>query len=121
MKKPLVPSTMLPPPAERLANMCRSDRVAEDGSDGPVRTCVGCRSRAAKAELVRLVAQNRMVMPDVRGVLPGRGAHLHRDRRCLELAERRRVWPRAFRVPNGKDTFGWDASRVGALLAEEST
>jgi len=39
----------------------------------------------------------------------------------LELAERRRVWPRAFRVPNGKDTFGWDASRVGALLAEEST
>jgi uncharacterized protein len=36
-------------------------------------------------------------------VLPGRGAHLHRDLACLELAERRRAFPRALRVPGPVD------------------
>jgi len=30
--------------------------------------------------------------------MPGRGAHLHLDRRCLDLAERRRAFERALRV-----------------------
>jgi predicted RNA-binding protein YlxR (DUF448 family) len=36
-------------------------------------------------------------------VLPGRGAHLHRDPACLELAERRRAFPRALRVTGPLD------------------
>ncbi len=35
---------------------------------------------------------------DERHVLPGRGAHLHRDPACLELAERKRAFPRALKV-----------------------
>ncbi|WP_232425307.1 YlxR family protein [Pseudofrankia inefficax] len=39
------------------------------------------------------------LLPDVRRRLPGRGAHLHPDLACLDLAERRRAFPRALRVP----------------------
>jgi predicted RNA-binding protein YlxR (DUF448 family) len=35
--------------------------------------------------------------------MPGRGAHLHRDLGCLELAARRRAFPRALRVPGPLD------------------
>ena len=43
------------------------------------------------------------VVPDLRGRLPGRGASLHPSLSCLELAERRRAFPRAFRVPGPLD------------------
>jgi uncharacterized protein len=36
--------------------------------------------------------------------LPGRGAHLHLDRQCLEAAERRRAFDRALRVTGPLDT-----------------
>ncbi|MGI9084333.1 MAG: YlxR family protein [Aeromicrobium sp.] len=74
------------------------------------RTCIGCRSRADKTTLVRLVAigdqsgsSTRVVTPDPRGTLPGRGAHLHPDPRCLELARRRRAFGRALRVEGPLD------------------
>ncbi|MFD6951542.1 MULTISPECIES: YlxR family protein [unclassified Nocardiopsis] len=94
--------------------MPRRDRVAQDGPDRPVRTCVGCRSRAVQSDLVRLVAVGSAITPDTRGRRPGRGAYLHRDRRCFELAERRRVWSRAYR--RGAGDAGWDTSSVAALL-----
>jgi predicted RNA-binding protein YlxR (DUF448 family) len=37
------------------------------------------------------------IVVDRRKRLPGRGAHLHPDPRCLDLAERRRAIPRALR------------------------
>jgi predicted RNA-binding protein YlxR (DUF448 family) len=38
------------------------------------------------------------VTPDLRGSLPGRGAHLHPRVRCLEQAKRRRAFGRALRL-----------------------
>ncbi|MDX6326525.1 MAG: uncharacterized protein QOK15_2879 [Nocardioidaceae bacterium] len=68
----------------------------------PVRMCVGCRNRAAKHELLRVVVQDSgeglELVPDPRGRAPGRGAHLHPSPDCLELALRRRALPRALRV-----------------------
>jgi len=69
----------------------------------PVRTCVGCRTRARAADLLRVVARDGALVPDPLRRLPGRGAHLHRDPACLELAERRRAFPRALRVPGPLD------------------
>jgi len=69
----------------------------------PQRTCVGCRTRAARAELLRLVVVDGSVTPDPAGRSPGRGAHLHPDPGCLDLALRRRAFPRAFRVPGPLD------------------
>jgi uncharacterized protein len=73
-------------------------------SDGPVRTCVGCRRQAPAGELLRVVAVDGRLVPDPARRLPGRGAHLHPDSACLAQAERRRAFPRALRVPAPLDT-----------------
>src|SRR6478609_10028389 len=71
-------------------------------SPTPVRTCVGCREKAAKSDLLRVVVDAtgpaRSVVPDERGIRTGRGAHLHPTSTCLDLADRRRAFPRAFRL-----------------------
>ncbi|MGW4112163.1 YlxR family protein [Actinosynnema sp. NPDC004786] len=43
------------------------------------------------------------VVPDTRRRLPGRGAWLHPDPDCLRNAEKRRAFPRAFRVQGPLD------------------
>lgn len=69
------------------------------GRSVPVRTCVGCRARSAKTDLLRVVVVEDTLVPDPRGRLPGRGASVHPDPRCLDLAERRRAFSRALRLP----------------------
>jgi uncharacterized protein len=69
----------------------------------PERTCVGCRERAAKDELLRIVAGGGECVPDLRGTLPGRGAYVHPASVCLDQAVRRRAFPRALRVPGPLD------------------
>nr|WP_221199482.1 YlxR family protein [Nocardioides soli] len=86
---------------------------AEPG--GPVRTCVGCRERATKSELLRVTVGSDAhghpaVVPDPQGTAPGRGAHLHPTPECYELAVRRRAFARALR-------FLGDQGRGGAGLA----
>ena len=66
---------------------------------GPVRTCVGCRARASADDLLRVVVVAGAVVPDPRRGFTGRGAWLHRSMECLRLAERRKAFPRALRVP----------------------
>ncbi|RNM15871.1 YlxR family protein [Nocardioides pocheonensis] len=81
----------------------------DDAAPGPVRTCIGCRKRAAKRELLRVVAgpgahgadSSAAVVPDPGGTAPGRGAHLHPTLECFELAERRRAFARALRHDAG--------------------
>ncbi|MFF8507899.1 YlxR family protein [Streptomyces sp. NPDC015492] len=70
----------------------------------PERTCVGCRERAAKSDLLRIVVNKDECVPDHRGTLPGRGAYVHPAAACLDLAVRRRAFPRAFRVQGPLDT-----------------
>jgi predicted RNA-binding protein YlxR (DUF448 family) len=65
---------------------------------------VGCRERAAKRELLRIVAVEGECVPDHRGTLPGRGAYLHPALVCLDLAVRRRAFPRALRAQGTLDT-----------------
>ena len=73
-----------------------------------MRTCVGCRQRAAATDLLRVVVVEGLpltkVVPDVRGRMSGRGAWVHPDLACLDLAERRRAFPRALRRPGPLDT-----------------
>ncbi|MFJ9418242.1 MULTISPECIES: YlxR family protein [unclassified Streptomyces] len=70
----------------------------------PERTCLGCRERAAKGDLLRIVAIEGECTPDRRGTLPGRGAYVHPTLVCLDLAVRRRAFSRAFRGPGPFDT-----------------
>jgi predicted RNA-binding protein YlxR (DUF448 family) len=50
----------------------------------PLRTCVACRKRREKAELLRwVVSASGTAEPDPEGRRPGRGAYLCRDEACL--------------------------------------
>ena len=73
----------------------------------PVRTCVGCRDRGSKSELLRVVGRGSDVLPDPQARLPGRGAYLHPSRTCFEQAQRRKAFARALRLAGPAD--------VGAL------
>src|SRR5580692_8444786 len=75
-----------------------------DTGKTPVRTCVGCKARAAKSSLLRLVVVGDGIVPDLQARQPGRGAYLHPSLACLELAQRRRVFSRALRAPGSLDT-----------------
>ena len=84
---------------------------------GPVRTCVGCRKRAAKSELLRVTAGSDTdgrpaVVPDPAATRAGRGAHLHPTSACYDLAVRRRAFGRALRV-----TTALDNAPLAAYLA----
>ncbi|MGH3252626.1 MAG: YlxR family protein [Trebonia sp.] len=70
----------------------------------PIRTCVGCKVRAAKSSLLRLVVAGNGIVPDPQARQPGRGAYVHPSMACFELAQRRRVFSRALRVSGSLDT-----------------
>ena len=76
-------------------------------SEGPVRTCVGCRRTAPRSVLLRVVGvqvDGRLTaVPDPAAVRPGRGAWVHRDRGRVELADRRKAFARALRIPGPVD------------------
>ena len=83
---------------------------------GPVRTCIGCRTRDSVSELVRLVAdptEGCVVDPD--RSKPGRGANIHPRAECIELAARRRALPRALRSRGGA---GPDITQVRAQILD---
>jgi predicted RNA-binding protein YlxR (DUF448 family) len=64
----------------------------------PERTCLGCRARRPQPELVRLASRDGRVVPAWPGA-PGRGAYLCPREECLEAAEKKRAFARAFRGP----------------------
>lgn len=64
----------------------------------PVRTCLGCRNRNDKAQLIRLVARDGTIVVDPRQTFPGRGAYLHRQPECWTNALRKRVLTRKLPV-----------------------
>ncbi|MCW2713778.1 MAG: hypothetical protein JWN88_825 [Frankiales bacterium] len=68
---------------------------------------MGCRVKASKSSLLRVVVvrdQDALSLaPDPAGRLPGRGASVHLDLRCLDLAEKRRAFPRALRLAGPLD------------------
>ena len=63
------------------------------------RTCVGCRGKADKRDLLRVVrVDERRVACDPSGAAPGRGAYVHRDAKCVEAALEHGAVARALRT-----------------------
>ncbi|WP_127472665.1 YlxR family protein [Microbacterium sulfonylureivorans] len=69
-----------------------------------VRTCVGCRTRAPRSSLLRVVSIDSVLVLDERAVMPGRGAWVHETNECVDAAIRRRAFVRALRVSGPLDT-----------------
>ncbi|WP_321164127.1 YlxR family protein [Nocardioides sp. Root190] len=102
--------------ARRLKSPVELDQIPDQG---PVRTCIGCRQRAAKRELLRVTAGSGpdglpAVLPDPEGTAPGRGAHLHPTSGCYDLAVRRKAFSRALRLTQGQG--GLSTVPVGEYL-----
>ena len=79
------------------------ERLTRRSAGAPVRTCVGCRTTGLRSALLRVVAADDgtgapVLVVDVDRRMPGRGAWLHPDPGCLELATRRRAFGRALRL-----------------------
>ena len=70
------------------------------------RTCVGCRQRSERANLIRVVEQSNSLIFDYNKSLPGRGAWLHQAQQCLELAISRKAFNRALKLTEQIDTSG---------------
>ncbi len=69
------------------------------GHHQPIRTCVACRQKGEKGQLIRfaLNAEGGLVM-DSDQILPGRGAYLCPDEECLLLAGKKNAFSRALRT-----------------------
>lgn len=75
----------------------RRPRVAGPSTTG-MRSCIGCRERAPRAALIRLVCDPEgMIVVDRHLKAPGRGAHLCYDAECIRLAAQRKAFGRAFK------------------------
>ena len=81
---------------------------------GPVRTCVGCATRAPQAALIRLVAGEGRLAVDLRRRASGRGAYLHRDAACWTAFVARRGPVRSLRCSPARD----ERERLVVTLAE---
>ncbi|UOQ56475.1 YlxR family protein [Leucobacter allii] len=80
-----------------------------------VRTCVACRSRGARTELLRVVLHDGRLLADDRAVLPGRGAWVHPTARCLDQAVTRGAFARALRA-SGRPDAGPLENRLKTLM-----
>ncbi len=65
---------------------------------GPVRSCVGCGTRRAKRELVRFVNKDGTFLPDISGLVMGRGAYLCYDKECFLRAFKKNVFARSLKI-----------------------
>lgn len=108
----------------------RTMTVAEVLSTGnqPERTCIGCRKKGQRSELLRVVAGGSgspTVLVDERRRMAGRGAWLHPSEKCLALAVKRRAFGRALNGAAGtadverRITAGTEA--VGTPVAAATT
>ena len=66
-----------------------------DSVSGPVRTCIGCRTRRPDQDLVRVAFVDGDFVVNQRGV--GRGAWLCRDQSCVINAGKTKAFSRALR------------------------
>jgi len=74
----------------------------------PERSCVSCRKKGTKEELLRLVVGPSGVVIDYSGRLPGRGAYLCPEKSCIEKGLKEAALSRAFKkrtTPPGLNDF----------------
>jgi predicted RNA-binding protein YlxR (DUF448 family) len=70
-----------------------------------VRTCVACREEAGKRAMVRIVARPGGAVVDLTGHAEGRGAYLHKDAECVEIARKRRALERSLKAQVGPEIW----------------
>ncbi|NQU37016.1 MAG: YlxR family protein [Actinobacteria bacterium] len=85
----------------------------------PVRTCVGCRKRVNKTNLVRIVVSGSELAVDESFTAPGRGAYVHPGQECLAAAIRRRALTRALKVRQSVNEEALRAQFARVIVSEQ--
>ncbi|MBO0684698.1 MAG: YlxR family protein [Candidatus Dormibacteraeota bacterium] len=80
----------------------------------PTRTCVACRETGGKRGLLRVARAPQGVVLDQTGRIPGRGAYLHAEQACLDLARRRRSLERSLKAAVPDEVWAELASALAA-------
>lgn len=88
-----------------------------------LRTCLGCRAVKDKGALIRFIAGNGTLIPDLKGYASGRGAYICIDEGCFrEALNKKGAFSKAFRtkvaVPVADEAADevWAAVRAGLKL-----
>ncbi len=63
----------------------------------PQRTCIGCAEKKPQIQLIRFVDTDEGVKMDTMGKAVGRGCYLCKTVDCVEKAEKRKAFQRAFK------------------------
>jgi len=80
-------------------------------TQGPERTCLGCRKKAPQSQLVRYVAgPGAELLVDYRHKLPGRGCYTCLDSECMALAVRKKLFSRALKIE--LQSFDFDSLKL---------
>lgn len=78
-----------------------------------IRTCIGCRERAQKIALARIVSvrvgNSWELSVDQAGTRLGRGAYVHPTEQCFKAAIARKAFGRALRIEGRIETEGLEA------------
>ena len=73
----------------------------------PQRQCMGCRERADKRDLIRVVrTPEGQVQLDFSGKLGGRGAYICPKAECLKKAQKTKALERSLEVPIPEEVYG---------------
>ncbi|RQW01571.1 YlxR family protein [candidate division KSB1 bacterium] len=78
------------------------------GSHIPLRTCIACRRKKSKFEMIRFVQKDGNVVLDAEQRYRGRGAYTCADYNCLKLAIQKKAFYRSF-----KSTVKIDPDQLG--------
>ena len=71
----------------------------------PVRMCIACREGRPKKELVRVVVNDGVLLPDETGKANGRGAYLCPNVDCLDRARKAKAFERALEAPMSEEAY----------------
>jgi predicted RNA-binding protein YlxR (DUF448 family) len=88
----------------------------------PLRTCIACRQKRPKQELLRVVRRPEGTIElDSRGKLSGRGAYLCRTPECWTAALERNMLARALRSQVSAEQEAELESEFALLLAQQES
>lgn len=79
----------------------------------PLRTCVACRKKQEKKNMLRLVKdETGSVVADEKGTLDGRGVYVCKDGACYDLLVKKKGLERAFKKKISEEEYNRVAEAI---------
>jgi len=71
----------------------------------PIRTCIGCKIKRAKSELIKIVKNNNQIEVDKTGKIEGRGAYICDSIECFEKAYKFKKIEKTFKMKIDEEVY----------------